>query len=47
MNELSDGRIDVAGDHKTESDTHGSGEEVNHEEIEAHDQNTAGDRLDR
>jgi hypothetical protein len=42
MNKIADGRVDVAGDHKTESDTYGSGEEVNRYEIEAHYKNTVG-----
>lgn len=47
MNKIADGRIDVACNHKTERDTHGSGEEVNRYEIEAHNYNTVCYCLDR
>jgi hypothetical protein len=47
MKKIADGRVDVACDHKPESYTYGSGEEVDRYEIEAHNQNTVGYRLDR
>jgi hypothetical protein len=47
MKEIANGRVNVACDHKPESDAHGSSEEVNRCEIEAHNQNTIGYRLDR
>lgn len=47
MHKVTNRRVDIAEDHEANGDLNLSREEVYSEEVEAHDENAVGDRLDQ